>query len=82
MSNIVVPQENVTEQRMNYDFERIKSYLKNKNTSLEVGENDIKFITPAGINYWSTHTAIGNLGAPTSPPTPVTIKSRLRTISN
>ena len=28
MSNIVVPQENVTEQRMNYDFERIKSYLK------------------------------------------------------
>lgn len=28
MSNIVVPQENVTEQRMNYDFERVKSYLK------------------------------------------------------
>ncbi|WP_298835078.1 hypothetical protein [uncultured Campylobacter sp.] len=28
MSNIIVPQENVTEQRMNYDFERIKSYLK------------------------------------------------------
>ena len=28
MSNIVEPQENVTEQRMNYDFERIKSYLK------------------------------------------------------
>ena len=23
-----MPQENVTEQRMNYDFERIKSYLK------------------------------------------------------
>ena len=28
MSNIIVPQENITEQRMNYDFERIKSYLK------------------------------------------------------
>ena len=28
MSNIVEPQENVTEQRMNYDFERVKSYLK------------------------------------------------------
>ena len=28
MSNIIVPQENVTEQRMNYDFERVKSYLK------------------------------------------------------
>lgn len=28
MSNVIVPQENVTEQRMNYDFERIKSYLK------------------------------------------------------
>lgn len=53
-------------------FEDNKIVLKNKNTSLEVGENDIKFITPAGINYWSTHTAIGNLGAPTSPPTPGT----------
>ena len=28
MSNVIVPQENVTEQRMNYDFERIKLYLK------------------------------------------------------
>lgn len=28
MSNVIVPQENVTEQKMNYDFEKIKSYLK------------------------------------------------------
>lgn len=53
-------------------FEDGKIVLKNKNTSIEVGENDIKFTTSAGVNHWSTHTAIGNLGTPTSPPTPGT----------
>lgn len=53
-------------------FEDGKIVFKNKNTKLEIEETDIKFTTPTGFNYWSTHTATGNLGAPTSPPTPGT----------
>ena len=39
---------------------------------IEVTSSEVKFTTAAGTNNWSTHTAIGNLGAPTSPPTPGT----------